>query len=257
MIVSTSFDPSQAVIDKARTVSARLGANYVPRRNYSLSQLTRAAGDDKLLVVSGHDLRYYDGQEPPLYFHPSMAFVRVKRLRKGESDPLLDVSGCRPGDHVLDCTAGLAADAFVFSYAVGDSGRVTALESEPLIALIVGEGLKRYETGIADADAALRRIEMRCEDHWKTLSELPDKSYDIVYFDPMFRRPIEESSSLQPLRTAANRRELAQASIAEAIRVARKSVVMKEHKGSPEFGRLGFERRHVNTSKIAYGVIQV
>ncbi|GGF89679.1 class I SAM-dependent methyltransferase [Paenibacillus abyssi] len=256
MIVTTSSHPSKAVLEGASRLADEFSAVYATRRNHSLKKLMEQHNDPKLLVVSDHDLRYYDGQEPPLYFHPSMAFVRIKRLRKGESDPMLDVSGCAPGDHVLDCTAGLASDAFVFSYAVGPQGKVTALESEPVLAAIIREGMRLYDTGFEDANEALRRIEVRSEDHRETLGLLPDNSYDIVYFDPMFRKPIEQSSSLQPLRSLANHHELLAVSVHEARRVARKAVVLKEHKDSPEFERLGFKRVHVNTSKIAYGVIR-
>ena len=100
---------------------------------------------------------------------------------------------------------------------------------------------------------ALRRITLQCMDHKSWLTSQPDKSIDIVYFDPMFRQPLHDSSSMQPLRSLANREALDMESVHQAIRVARKSVVLKEHRDSEEFNRLGFERKHMN--KIAYGVI--
>ena len=53
-------------------------------------------------------------------FHPSMGFVRLKRVLNGKPDPMLEASGMEEGDSVLDCTAGLGADALVFS---GKGGR--------------------------------------------------------------------------------------------------------------------------------------
>lgn len=100
-------------------------------------------------------------------------------------------------------------------------------------------------------------IQMKNENHRSYLSSLPKKSVDIVYFDPMFRKPIHESSAIASLRTFANNHALELDVVEEAKRVARKSVVLKEHKESGEFERLGFERRHMNTSKIAYGVIKI
>jgi hypothetical protein len=86
---------------------------------------------------------------------------------------------------------------------------------------------------------------------------LPDRSVDIVYFDPMFRRPVLSSSALRPLRSQAEERPLSEAAVREAVRVARRRVVLKDHRDSGEFERLGFVRRRVSSSKVAYGVIDI
>ncbi|WP_274650640.1 class I SAM-dependent methyltransferase [Paenibacillus humicola] len=253
MIVTTPRQCPPALIEYANGLAAELGGRYVPRRRETLSGLKTLYGDARLLVADERGLRYYEDSDEPFYFHPSMAYVRVKRLRRGERDPLVELSGCRPGDTVLDCTAGLGSDAIVFSYAAGPEGRVTALESEQLLYTIVREGLKTYATDHHDVNEALRRIDVRLADHREYLAALPDNSADIVYFDPMFRQPIHESAALQPLRALANPSALSADTIRHAVRVARRSVVMKEHRESGEFERLGFRLRHAN--KIAYGVI--
>lgn len=244
---------------KAAELAAELGGKLIERRSQTLAQLARRYEDDKLLVVTSDELRYYErGTETPLYFHPSMAYVRVKRLRKGERDPMVELSDCRRGDTVLDCTAGLASDAIVFSYAVGPEGAVTALESEPVLCAVVREGLKSYRTELPDVNEALRRIRMVRAEHGAYLKSLPDDSFDIVYFDPMFRQPVTESSSLEPLRALANHEALSPETVAEAVRVARKAVLIKEKNNSPEFERLGFKRCPVKkTSAVGYGVITI
>ncbi|RCW50989.1 class I SAM-dependent methyltransferase [Paenibacillus prosopidis] len=258
MIVTTSANPSARALEQASRLALELSALLKARGNLTVRKLIAMSSDERLLVVTEQEVRYYDGQsEAPLYFHPSMAFVRVKRLRRGETDPLIQLSGCREGDSIIDCTAGLASDSLVFSYAAGASGSVIAIESEPVLCALVREGLAGYETGLDDVDAAMRRIVMRCVNHLDYLKALPDKSADIVYFDPMFRQPIKESSSMEPLRSIANMDALSSEVVGQAVRVARKSVILKEHQSSGEFARLGFERKHVNTSKIAYGVIQL
>jgi len=257
MIVTTGSKPSAEMIAQAKSLADELGGRYVHRRAQTLRGIARGSGDDRLLVVTPEGLRYYEGEEPPLFFHPSMAFVRVKRLRRGERDPLVDVSGVRPGDAVLDCTAGLASDAIVFSYAAGAAGSVTAFESEPVLAAVVRDGLRRYATGLPDVDEALRRIRVETRRHEQALAELPDDSYDIVYFDPMFRSAIEESSAIGAFRGLANPDALTAGSVAHAVRVARRAVVLKEQWSSGEFDRLGFERQpSKKTTKIAYGVIR-
>jgi len=256
MIVTTGIKPPEADVAKARELAAELAAHYVPRRNESLAGLRRKRGTDRLLAVGSEGLKYYEGDAPAFYFHPSMAFVRVKRLRRGERDPLIELSGCEPGDRVLDCTAGLCSDAIVFSYRTGEQGEVTALESEPLLHAIVREGLAAYETGLPDVDAALRRIRAERIHHLEKLARLADDSIDIVYFDPMFRRPLHESSALEPLRAVANPDPLSEEAVRHAVRVARKAVVLKEHRDSGEFERLGFRwLQPKKTSNIAYGVI--
>ncbi|SFF09269.1 16S rRNA G966 N2-methylase RsmD [Paenibacillus catalpae] len=258
MIVTTADKPSQRALATAKRLAGELSAPYVARGKQSLRQLGERMEPIRMVVVTEKEVRYYDGQtESPLYFHPSMAFVRVKRLRRGESDPLVDLTGCETGDRVIDCTAGLASDSLVFSYAAGEAGAVTAIESEPILCAVVREGLAGYQSGLPDVDAAMRRIQMKNVNHADYLAGLPDKSVDIVYFDPMFRQPIHESNALEPLRNLANDSALTVEAVQDAVRVARKTVVMKEHRESGEFERLGFERRHVNTSKIAYGVIEV
>jgi len=258
MIVTTTASPSKKAMEQAARLSDMLSAEYVARRKHTVSKLVAASADRQVIVVTEQEVRVYDGSaEAPLYFHPSMAFVRVKRIRKGETDPMIELSGCCEGDTVIDCTAGLASDSLVFSYAAGAEGRVTALESEPVLCALIKEGLAQYDTGIAEVDEAMRRISVLHENHIEYLKAQPDKSADIVYFDPMFRKPIHESSAIGSLRSLANANALTLEAVEEAKRVARKTVMLKEHRDSGEFERLGFERKHANTSKIAYGVIKL
>jgi 16S rRNA (guanine1516-N2)-methyltransferase len=260
MIVTTAAKPSEQTMAKARALADELSGRFQLRRGQTLSQLMTAGSDDQLLVVLDNEVRYYTGStsEQPLYYHPSMAFVRVKRLLRGERDPLIELSGCQPGDSIIDCTAGLAADSLVFSVAVGPEGSVTALESESVLHAVVREGLSSYESGITEVDEAMRRIKLERMNHTDYLASLPDNSVDIVYFDPMFEEAIEESSAIGPLRSLANHGRLSEAAVQEAVRVARKCVMLKEQRGSSEFERLGFTRcKTKKTSKITYGVIAV
>lgn len=258
MIITTSEKPSQRAAEQAARLATELSAELMPRKQMSAKKLLSLSADHRLIVVTEQEVRFYDGQsETPFFFHPSMAFVRVKRLRRGEPDPLITISGCQAGDIVIDCTAGLAGDSLVFAYAAGENGQVIGLESEPILSALVREGLAQYRSGLDDVDAAMRRISLTCANHHNYISGLPDNSADIVYFDPMFRRPVLESSSMEPLRSMANMNAISDEVVQQAKRVARRRVLLKEHQSSGEFARLGFERHHVNTSKIAYGVIEI
>jgi 16S rRNA (guanine1516-N2)-methyltransferase len=222
-----------------------------------MDQLRLTYAEQAVLLVTKDEIRYYVRDQPAAFFHPSMAAVRVKRLLSGETDPLLEASGVQLGDCVLDCTAGLASDSIVFSFAVGSCGQVTALESEQIPALLIQEGLASYDSRIDALNEAMRRIQVKHTEHLSYLHTLEPGSVDTVYFDPMFRRPITESSAISPLREVANGEEIASEAIEQAKRVARKSVILKELKHSKEFARLGFDRVLRSNTKTTYGVIRL
>ncbi|MBC8079477.1 MAG: class I SAM-dependent methyltransferase [Gorillibacterium sp.] len=256
MLVTTSHDATHDTIVEARKLAESSGARWVDRRSFSLPQLHKRYGEQGVLILTLEKLVYYPISGEPLFFHPSTGYLRIKRMLKGESDPLIDLSGVRPGDAVLDCTAGLASDSIVFSHVVGETGRVTALESELVSVLLLTEGLIKYHAKIEALNTAMRRIEVIHTDHLTYLRGLPDQSYDIVYFDPMFRIPVKASSSMSPYREIFNPNPLSLEAVEEARRVARRRILLKEHRDSPEYDRLGFTK-HRSRTKIAYGVIDL
>ncbi len=255
-IVTTSYRPSQQLIQQAEQIAYQIGGSAVQREKYAIDKLRSRYHATDIVVVSESEIKWYKQHHPVYFFHPSMALVRVERLMKGEPDSMLQHAGIRPGDRILDCTAGLGSDAIVFSYASGPDGQVTAIESEPDLAFLLKEGLKSYDSDIAELNEAMRRIQVIHHNHLTFLQACEDKSFDVVYFDPMFRKALEQSSSLNPIRAFSNPDPLQQEAIAEARRVARRLVMMKEHRDSSEFERLGFNQVFRSYSKIAYGVME-
>lgn len=257
MLVTTSYEPTTNIWQKAERVALEIGARLVPRKADSMKQLRSKYHDSSVLLVTKDEIRYYVEEQIAIFFHPSMGAIRVKRMLRGEKDLLLQAADAMTGDSVLDCTAGLASDAIVFAHGVGDSGRVIAIESETVMALLIREGLAAYDSDIPELNAAMRRIKVERANHETYLRALDSHSVDIIYFDPMFRQPLEESSSMNPLREVANLEAISLSTIGEARRVARKSIVLKEHKDSPEFARLGFDKVLRSNTKITYGVIRL
>ncbi|MFW5435669.1 class I SAM-dependent methyltransferase [Paenibacillus apiarius] len=257
MIVTTGDSTSPHMKERARHMADAFGHVYAERRKQSLTGLARKYGDDEFLIYTNNSVRYKQLGVTELTYHPSMAFVRAKRILSGEADTMIRASGAAQGDEVLDCTAGFAADALVFAVAVGAAGRVVAVESEPSLFALVHEGLQLYASDVAEVNEAMRRIELQRADHLQKLKSMPERSMDIVYFDPMFRDPVTHSSAFNPMRTMTNQEALTRQAIEEAMRVARKRVVMKELRRSPEFARLGFNRVVQTGSKLAYGVIDI
>lgn len=258
MFVTTSYHPTPAELELARDLAGRLLCPYVERRQSSLIRLKRSLGEQDIVVATTKGLRYFpQGTDEPFFFHPSSAQVRLKRMLHGHPDGLLAAAEAALGDTVLDCTAGLGSESILFAYAVGPAGSVTALESEPLVALLVEEGLKTYCSGLELLDNAMRRVSLVQADHVPYLQSLPDRSVDVVYFDPMFRQSIDETSAIAPLKGIANHNPLTAHAVAEACRVARRKVLLKEHRESGEHERLGFRMILRPNTKIAYGVIDV
>lgn len=262
MIVTTSQAPDARLLAYARSLAAELGAPLVDRRQMSVTKLMQRYRCQAMLVATEHELRLYDEQHSskPLVYHPSMAYVKLKAMLNGRSEHLIQLSDCREGDVVLDCTAGLCSDSLLFSMAVGASGKVIALESQQLLYMVVREGLLHYKADVPQIQQAMRRIQLQNVHHAEYLASLADHSVDIVYFDPMFRQPLHESSAIGAIRDLANNDALSLEVIAQAKRVARKCVLLKEHSRSDEFQRLGFTRcddGQAQADRVAYGKIQL
>ena len=256
-IVTTGRKHSEAAINLAIHTAAKTGIAYVPRNGSSLQFLRQETQADYVLVAKQGQLKLAT-PAGEFFFHPNLAQLRLKNLLLGKEDHLVAAMCLEEGMSVLDCTLGLGADAIVASFAVGESGKVTAIESEPLIEAVVSYGLAHYLACNYHLHRSMRSIETKCAEALAYLREQPDNSFDVVYFDPMFRHPLTESKSLDPLRGIANPSPLSLETITEAKRVARRRVVLKENRLSTEFRRLGFTTvTGGRYSKIAYRVFPI
>lgn len=257
MIVTTGQKENLALIEKAKQVSEQLQVPFIDRRDRSIAKLFHDHQADQLLVVLKETIKWYKkGDERPFFFHPGLSVVRIKRLLSGDNDIMIQACQLDPGGSFLDCTLGLAADAIVASYAVGEKGRVVGLESEPIMAYLVGMGLKQVNE-FPELDQAARKIEVLQGHHFDILASLPNDSFDVVYFDPMFRQGIKESASLQLLRHYANVSPLLPEVMEQARRVAKKRVVLKERNISAEWQRLGFRMMKRENMGISYGILEI
>jgi predicted O-methyltransferase YrrM len=239
LAVTTPLHPSPAEEADARAAAARHGLPYAPRGRRPAQEVAREAVADALLVLSARAaVLAADGEERR--WSPGMGALRAKRLRRDLArhdptarDPFLEAAGLREGDEVLDCTVGLGADALVAAAAVGPRGRVVGLESSPALAAWVAEGLRR------SGDEAAPRIEIRAADHEAALAAAPDRSFDVVLFDPMFRHARAEPAGFDVVRRLADPRPLSAGALARARRVARRWVVVKDGAPGWDLTRLG------------------
>ena len=255
-IITTTQDPSASIYRHACELARQINVPFVERNRHSIDFLRTFYQTEQIIVFTqqGPVIQTTGGK---FFFHLSMAELRIQNLKSGKHDHMVQAMNLQPGMSVLDCTLGLATDAIVASFVAGSTGHVTGLESSSAIALIARIGLAEYHHLLPDVTTALRRIEVIEADAYRYLKRLPDDSYDVVYFDPMFRQPVFTSSNMKPIRNLADKRPLAGETIREACRVARQRVILKEKRDSGEFARLKFMTcvggKH---STIQYGIME-
>ncbi|WP_274307179.1 class I SAM-dependent methyltransferase [Solibacillus daqui] len=255
-IVTTAGRPDDASLQLADFARNELEAEIVPRQKRSVKNL--ADNYDANVIVAGKNrYEYYaKGAEAPFFFHPNSSAFRLKRVARGEQEPFLTACDLQQGDSFLDCTLGIGSDSLLAAFVVGEQGKVTGLEADRNVAFIVKNGMQTYDTTELPLTKCMRNIEVIHANALEFLQQQPSNSYDVVYMDPMFEQVIEESSNFEALRHAGSHIALSAAWVDEAIRVAKKRVVLKAHYQSEWFELYGFKRDIRLTSKFHYGIIQ-
>lgn len=247
LIVTTAIEKEAKLVKRAQDLAQLYSGVYQDRGKRTMKQIYRQA--EGTLVLNKNELIYYDAEGQKLFFHPNTAWLRVLNGR----DPLLEALACPAGASVLDATMGMASDSLVMQYF---GYQVTALESNPLVHLIVSDGLSRFVMEDSRFTQAMRDLVTFCQDHESYLAQVEDKSIDCVYFDPMFKVGIEESKNLDGIRLLANRQTLTEETLAQAKRVARHRIVVKAHYQDPIFEDLGLTRIKRPNTKFHYGYYQ-
>ena len=253
--ITTGRKTNDIRTQKAMALAAECGIPFLTRAGESLPQLKQEHDCSIALLVKKNRI-CIDTPDGEIFFHPGMAQLRIKKLLAGGNDNMIDAMSLKQGMTVLDCTLGLAADALVSAFVCGH--RVIGLEANQLLALVIKEGLRSSASGMTSLAKTAGNIEVINANHAGYLKNLPDQSVDVVYFDPMFRHPLTDSTGLQPLRCLADAAAVSEESIRQACRVAKHRVVLKENSKSCEFRRLGFSLLHGGRySPIHYGIIDL
>lgn len=236
LVVTTSDRVDASLRARARAAAAEDGLPYVDRTHALtvgrlLDETARA-----LLVFEADGVCLVD-RLGPVRFTPGLAHLRIKQLDAGvREDMLLRVSELAPGDRVLDCTLGLAADAQVAARLVGPQGSVTGLEKSLPVYLLARHGLAGLPRRPGCAPIDVRRADAAC-----FLREAKSRSYDVVLLDPMFERARPSSGAFAALRRHFDESPLTPEMIAQARRVARKAVVVKGSRYSRDLKKLGIQ----------------
>ncbi|HAQ07440.1 MAG TPA: hypothetical protein DCR24_07970 [Bacillus bacterium] len=256
MFVTTAGRTNEEMVTLARRIAGELKAEFVPRKKRSIAAIQEAKPED-CLVVGKERLELFPlGEVSPFFFHPNSAMFRIKRLIKGEADPLIDAAKLEKGMSFLDCTLGLASDSIVASYVAGEKGLVTGIEARPELLFIVDAGLRSWDSGLDSINEAMKNIRVMGGYSLDYLKAQKDNSFDCVYFDPMFDESILESDGIRGLSCFAVYEGISKETINHALRVAKKRVILKDHFRSERFKEFNFEVYRRKSSKFHFGVIE-
>ena len=212
----------------AKAWAAELQVPFVERyENGSLDAMLEDLQADAMLIAGKKGPQLYS-REGMLLYHPGLGKVRWQRVvQRHENDNFLTAMDIRPGQHILDCTVGLAADALLASHAAGVTGKVIGLEASLPLWFLTSRGVMLYKSKFPELVQDLQRIEIIHAEASAYLKAVPEECFDVVYFDPMFRQPVRKSSEMVPLRPLAYDEPLSPATVDLALKVAPR-VVIKE-----------------------------
>ena len=238
ILVTTPPTPSATTVDAAVAIAGELDCLFRPRGRRSVARLLRDEGHEAALVVGPQEIRLMT-DAGSFGFHPNMAALRVLALGQGRGDRMVNAMGLQRGWRVLDCTCGLGADAVVAAHVAGPTGEVCAVEHSAVLAALVGYGMRTYIHKDRSVQDAMRRVRVTAGDSGDLLRAQGDGSWDVVYFDPMFESTIASAKGLDIVRRLGTPSTPSPTTIAEAGRVARQCVVMKDRAPGVRLEQLG------------------
>ena len=234
VVVTTDRRPTPEMIAEAERLSSKLGAPLVKRRHRTLSSIKREYQRPVLVVGKDLNLTLYTLKGQKLFFHPGLFKIRLINYLESGKESMVEAMDLKEGETVLDCNLGLAQDALMAAFV--SKMPVVGLEKEPVIYEIVKRGLETFKPKgrLKVAEFAYSLVKPVLADNYQFLKAQPDKSYDIVYFSPMFVKPKWKDGVMMPFREVAPKDFVSPEVLREAKRVARKRVVIKVNKGVKE-----------------------
>ncbi|MGL4373849.1 MAG: class I SAM-dependent methyltransferase [Turicibacter sp.] len=259
MIITTSFDETEVLVKKAIELAKQLNVPYVKRNKKTLKYLHEHRDAEIFVVNSNRGLCFNKKGADEIFYHPNMAFHRIKQIERGQKDSLVSACDLVEGMTFLDCTLGLASDTLVASYVVGHSGQIIATEKSFPLSVLVREGLHYYvQTAQPELKDIVEKLKIINCDNLEYLKSLSDDTVDVVYFDFMFTKSLESSQGIKVIKPLVSYDLLTPEHVSEARRVAKQKVVVKSNYGNDSINELGFEISKINQKRhFFYGVIDV
>lgn len=162
------------------------------------------------------------------------------RFGGGKGQTIARAAGIKQGKPlpwVLDATAGLARDSFVFA-SLGC--RVTMLERSPIIAALVRDGIERASLNQDFSEITQQGFELIETDSLTYIENISeDNMPDVIYLDPMYperKKSASVKKNMQILQKLVGQDTDTEQVLEAALHKARQRVVVKRPKGAPEIG---------------------
>jgi hypothetical protein len=234
VVTTTDKKPTPEMIEDAEKLAKKFNTIHIHRRHNTINQIKKRYNRNVLVVNRDLTLTLHTLKGQKLFFHPGLFKIRLLNYIATGNEAMIKAMNLKRGDTVLDCNLGLAQDALLAAFV--SQNTIVGVEKDPVIFEIVKRGLERYkpEGKLKIAQNAFKRIKPVCADNAEFLKMQPDKSYDIVYFSPMFIKPKWHCDVMSPFREVAVKDFVSPETLKEAERVARKRVVIKINKGVKE-----------------------
>lgn len=254
-IVTTSLKVRREYLESATRISMETDLPLVDRGKKTISELMTEWDVAIVIVVKANKVVCLV-DETEFFFHPGMSVLRINDLKLGKDDTMIKAMNLKPGQRLLDCTLGLGIDAIVASYIVGKNGLVIGMDSSSIVAAVIRAGMAMYNKASRELTAAMRNVIIKNADHRIVLTGLPENSFDVVYFDPMFKNPHLQSSGMNALRPLANYQPLTSEVIGMALRIAAQRVVVKDSVRGKELKKLGFNCfEKARNGSVVFGIM--
>lgn len=156
----------------------------------------------------------------------------------GRSQAIAKAIGLKSGNRVpsvLDCTAGLARDAFVLASLACN---VQMCERSPLVYLLLQDGLKRAassdDSSLCEIINRMQLLSVDAKQYMLTMAE--EARPDVVYLDPMFpekRKTAAVKKDMAAFHMLVGADQDADSLLPLALEVARYRVVVKRPRHAP------------------------
>ncbi len=106
--------------------------------------------------------------------------------------------------------------------------------------------------------ALIDRVSLVRADNLDYLRTCENDAFDVVYFDFMFHHSVESSQGIKVIKPVVAYDVMTEDHVKEAIRVAKKRVVVKSGYKNPIIEKLGFTISRQNQKRhFFYGVIEI
>lgn len=182
-----------------------------------------------------YKLALFPAQSGPVYID----FIQGKKNHRrqfggGKGQPLARAVLAQQQPHIIDATAGMGGDGFVFA-SLGC--QVTLIERSPIIAALLADAIKRTQQ--ADTPSEIRAIMGRI-----TLIQADAADYltqqtplcEVIYCDPMYpdkKKTAAAPKEMQALQQLVGADQDSERLLAAALQTAQKRVVVKRPKKAP------------------------